>query len=66
MLKLKKKCELCRIKISPGTEFQENVKVPEFKGLQTKHFCKESHATFYKENICGTPRRNFCPTCPLP
>jgi len=62
----RKRCVLCGSKIDKGKEFMSEVKVPEFKGLQKKAFCCGEHASSFKENVKGNPRRSFCPSCPLP
>jgi len=62
---LRKKCELCGVKISRGEEIFENVKVPEFKGFMERPFCSKNHAEYYDKCVKGTKRTSFCPTCPI-
>jgi len=62
---LRKKCELCGLKIDKGKEVIENVKVPEYKGFLERPFCSEDHAHAYDKCIKGTKRTRFCPSCPI-
>jgi len=61
----RKKCTFCGIKIKKGQEVIEDVKVPEWQTLLAKPFCNKRHACEYIKEITGTPRRNFCPSCPV-
>lgn len=62
---LRKKCELCGIKIDRGKEFVEHVKVPEFKGFIERPFCNKDHASYYDKCVKGTKRTRFCSSCPI-
>jgi hypothetical protein len=58
-----KKCELCGTKITRGREVKKAVKVPEFKGFREKDFCDEEHAEIYANEVKGTKRTRYCPSC---
>jgi len=60
-----KKCEYCDVKIEKGKEVIENVKVPELTGFRERPFCSGEHACRYMEEIKGTKRTKFCPSCPV-
>jgi hypothetical protein len=58
-----KKCEYCNKKIKKGTGVVASVKVPEFTGWRERNFCSCEHADRYVEEVRGTKRTKFCPTC---
>lgn len=60
----KKKCVYCGKEIDEEP-IKRKVKVPEFKSKVKKNFCSEEHAKNYKEEVNGTPRKSYCPSCAI-
>jgi hypothetical protein len=61
----RQKCEYCGEKIDRGKEIVAEVKVPEFKGMRDMPFCSCEHVDKYWEEVKGTKRTRFCPSCPV-
>ena len=59
----KKSCEMCGKNIEKGKEIFVEVKVPEFRGLKKRPFCSKECVENFKENVTGTLRTRYCPSC---
>jgi len=61
----RKKCTYCNRDLEKGSGVKAEVKVPELKSPVFRPFCNEDCWKDYKENVKGTPRTSYCPSCPI-
>jgi len=54
---------MCGKNIEKGKEIFVEVKVPEFRGLKKRPFCSKECVENFKENVTGTLRTRYCPSC---